>query len=214
MVASESSAGEQEGRRGKVERVIDQYGLEGLGNELVEHWTADDDARKSLRELAEYINVRLVDAVLQREMQPTVDGEAENYYRVLTNDDVSTASRVDATHRLEASGVDVEQLRSDFVSHQAVHSYLTRDRGESYDVAPSDPEERLEDTISSINRLKNRAAAVTERSIQTLAEADVVDGAGVRASVLVQLECEQCGERYTVREFFDERGCDCEGSAN
>lgn len=214
MVASESSAGEQEGRRGKVERVIDQYGLEGLGNELVEHWTADDDDRKSLRELAELINVRLVDAVLQREMQPTVDGEAENYYRVLTNDDVSTASRVDATHRLEASGVDVEQLRSDFVSHQAVHSYLTRDRGETYDVAPSDPEERLADTISSINRLKNRAAAVTERSIQTLAEADVVDGAGVRASVLVQLECEQCGERYTVREFFDERGCDCEDATS
>ena len=196
-------------RRGKVERVLDDYELASLGDELVEAWTADGDERRSVRELADWVNTRVLDAALTRETHGTVEGEAQNYYRLLTSDEVSTASRLDAEHRLESAGIDVEQLTSDFVSHQAVYSYLTRDRGASHEVTPTDPAERLEETLDSVNRLRNRLSAVTERSIKTLGDADILAIDDVRASVLVRIECTACGERYTVREFFDGRGCDC-----
>ena len=209
MGGSSSSAAQRGARRGKVERVLEDYGIAQLGDELVEAWTAEKDQRQSVRELADVVNIRILDATLQEKTHGTVEGEAENYYRLLTADNVSSASRLDAEHRLESAGVDVDQLTSDFVSHQAVYSYLTRDRGASHEVTPSDPEERIEETLDSVNRLRNRLSAVTERSIKTLGDAEILSGTDVRASVLVRLDCTACGERYTLREFFDGRGCDC-----
>lgn len=42
--------------RTKVSRVIDEYDLDGFGDELERLWTATGDERKSLRELAETCN--------------------------------------------------------------------------------------------------------------------------------------------------------------
>lgn len=190
--------------------MIDEYELAGLGDELVEHWTADGEERMSLRDLAEYFNVRLLEAVLGRETLGTVEGEAENYYRLLTDDDVSVGSRLDVEHRLEAAEIDVDQLRSDFVSRQAIHSYLTDEREVSYETSAPGPEERRESSFASINRLRNRLAAVTERSIRSLADADAVHASDVRASVHVEVECTECGDRFSVRGFFEAGGCECE----
>lgn len=48
----------------KVARVIREYDLEGLGDELEHGWTADGDNRTSLRGLATYFNERVLDAAL------------------------------------------------------------------------------------------------------------------------------------------------------
>lgn len=80
-------------RRGKVERLVDQCGLEDIGDELERRWTAQGEDRRSPRELADYFNRRLVEAAL-------VDGDAwsfardsEQLYRQLSADDTSRASR-------------------------------------------------------------------------------------------------------------------------
>jgi hypothetical protein len=60
-----------------------------------------------------------------------LDGEAANTYRLLTSDDVTSGERTKVERHLNRAGIDVEQLRSDLVSHQAVHTYLTKHRGVS-----------------------------------------------------------------------------------
>ncbi len=51
---------------------------------------------------------------------------------MLTDDDVSSGARTKAVHRLERTGVDVERLEADFVSHRAMRTYLTAWRGAAY----------------------------------------------------------------------------------
>ena len=48
-------------------------------------WTREDD-RGSLRELADWLNERLLEAPLSEAGVQTVDGEVTNYYRLLTDD--------------------------------------------------------------------------------------------------------------------------------
>lgn len=210
MTGSNSSRAKRRGRQGKVVRLIGEYDLEELGDDLVEAWTAEGDQRMSLRNLAERTNVRLLEAILQREMVATVNGEVENYVRLLTADDVSTGSRLEAEHRLTSAGIDVDQLRSNFVSRQAVHSYLTGERNISYEPTEADPQERLESRIESINRLRSRLSTVTEQSVRSLVDAEILDASEVRASVRVEVECTSCGDLSTIREFFEEEGCACD----
>ena len=61
----------------------------------------------------------LEDAAVQ-----TFDGEIENMYRLLTDDDVSSAESTRIKRRLERDGVDVETLLSDFVTYEAIGTYL------------------------------------------------------------------------------------------
>lgn len=40
----------------KVENVINERGLEGLGDELIRLWMVEDNTAKSVRELSRYVN--------------------------------------------------------------------------------------------------------------------------------------------------------------
>ena len=48
----------------KVARLIDRYGLDGLGDELERRWTADGAERLSLRDCAALFNRRLLEEAL------------------------------------------------------------------------------------------------------------------------------------------------------
>lgn len=205
---------ESDTRSTKVERVIAEYDLDGLGEELLEFWTLDGDERKSLRELEDYFNIRVLEAALERETHDVVEGEVENYYRLLRADDVSPGSRVDAEHRLEAAGIEVDRLRSDFISHQGIHTYLKAKYGAMYETNSASPAKRRETTLDTINRLRNRLSAVAENSIQTLVEAGVLNISDLRISVLVQIECDECNTRLGVRDFFEEGSCECPDTIN
>lgn len=194
------------GRRTKVARLIEGYGLDGIGAELERNWTASGDERMSLRDLADLFNVRVVEsAMAEAGMQP-LTGEAENIYHLLTGDDVSSGERTRVTRRLERAGVDVEQLDRDLVTYQAVRSYLQRDRGAEYT-----PDERDRPTVETENvqRLRGRTVTVIEGKLDQLERADdIVLGEG-RVLVDINVLCETCGGQYEVEELLDRGGCDC-----
>lgn len=52
---TEEETGSSRGRWSKVARRINEYDLEGLGEEMARRWTAEDD-RWSLRDLADHFN--------------------------------------------------------------------------------------------------------------------------------------------------------------
>lgn len=86
-----------------------------LGDELVVRWTAKDN-RMSLRDLADYFNKQLLKSQLDQQRVDMLPGEIDNMYTLLTDEDVTSGTRIQAENRLSEHDVNVEDLRSDFVS--------------------------------------------------------------------------------------------------
>lgn len=192
----------------KVARLLTEYELEGLGEELEVRWTGDGVERTSLRDLAEYFNERLLERALIDAGMSALDSDVSTTYRNLTDDDVSTGVRTDARTRLESNGIDVNDLESDFVSYQAIRSYLTEYRDAEYRRLSDD--EKVEKDLESIQRLMTRTLSVTEERIEKLTQTGRIQAEGFEVLLDVQVLCESCGKQYSISEFLDERGCDCQ----
>ena len=193
----------------KVARVIDEYGLEGLGADLERRWLGEDGDATSLRDLETFFNRQVLDAALSDTGESLLDGEAENLYRLLTDDDVSAGMRTQAQTRLESAGLDPDALRSDFVSHQAIHTYLTKYRGVERPDEQSDAD-RLASSRDTVQRLRSRLQAVSENSLQSLSDTDRIALEGFDVIVDVQVICRECGRQTEVGDLLDRGGCRCQ----
>lgn len=196
------------GRRSKVARVIDDYSLTDLEDELVSLWTGEGEERYSLRELEQYLNHRILRSAMRDAGMDPIMGEVENLYELLTDSDTSEGVRVEATARLEREGVDVDAVRSDFVSHQSIHTYLKNERDASYERVddPADRRSRANDTILS---LQNRTEAVTRGTLESLRNTETVALGDFDVFVDVRVTCEECGRYYSADELIDLAGCEC-----
>jgi hypothetical protein len=192
----------------KVARLISEYGLDGVGDEMEVRWTGDGVERTSLRDLADYFNRRLLERVLVDAGMSALDSDVSTTYRNLTDDDVSTGVRTDTRTRLASNGVDVDGLESDFVSYQAIRSYLTEYRDAEY--RRLSDEEKIEKDLQSIQRLMTRTLSVTEERIEKLAGTGRIDADEFEVLLDVQVLCGACGDQYSVSEFLEGRGCDCQ----
>ena len=195
------------GRTGKVVRILSEYDLSELGDELATRWTAEDD-RMSLRGLADYFNKQLLTSQLDQQRIDTLPGEIENMYHLLTDEDVTSGTRVQVANRLSEHGVDVEGLRSDFVSRQAIHTYLTKHRQEAYE--KPDTDEIVERRLEELQRLRSRQRAVTEQTLSTLRNRDRLDLGEFQVISSVQIQCTDCGRQYDLNSLLDRGGCDCD----
>jgi hypothetical protein len=206
MVNDGSSDEQPIGRRSKVARLIDEYGLDGLGAEMEQVWTANNDERKSLRELADHFNQQLLDEALRDSGTQLLDGERENLYRLLTDEAVGESDRTRARRRLQRGGVDVDALEDDFVTYQAIRTYLKTHRQAEYN---RDDRDRAVVERKNIQQLQGRTTAVTEGKLNQLKKNDHISLGDFRTLVDTHVLCEDCGERYAVDELLDRGGCDC-----
>ena len=190
----------------KLHRVLNEYDLEELGEEIEVYWLDDTDSRYSLRELVTYINEQLLRTAMNDAGMNPLEGEVENTYRLLTDDDVSTGTQTQAHRRLSRAGVDVDQLESDFVSRQAVHTYLTKDRVVSYSPSEGDP---LEREAENIQRFKRRMTTITESKIEQLRNSDRLIIGEFETFVDIRILCENCGSQYQSNELLDKGSCEC-----
>ncbi len=197
----------ESGRPGKVATLISEYDLDGLGDELERRWTADGDARESLRDLADRFNRELLRQTATDAGVQLLDGEVENLYRLLTSDGVSQADRTRAKRRLERQGIDVDSLRTDFVTYQAVRTYLQKHRDAEYQ---ADNDDRLEREAENIDRLRGRTASVTTSKLAQLRDTDQLRLGEFRTLIDLQVVCEDCGSRYEVGTLLERGGCDCQ----
>lgn len=194
------------GRRSKVARLIDEYGLGTIGSEMEDRWTADGDDRMSLRALADYFNRRLLATTLaDADVQP-LSASVDSIYRRLTDEDVGDADRTRTRRRLEREGVDVDAIERDFVTYQAVRTYLTEYRGVEY---RTDDRSRPAAEAEAIRRLRGRLQTVTEEKLDRLATGDHIDLGEFRVFNEVTVLCEDCGSQYGVDELIERGGCDC-----
>jgi hypothetical protein len=194
----------------KVRRVIEAYGLSDVGQELADRWVGEGYERESLRALADRFNRRLLAASMESAGLSPLDGEVDNTYRLLTDDEVSAGMETQARRRLEREGVDPETITSDFVSHQAIHTYLTKDRDVEPPAADSSAADRLDRDRETIQRLQSRLEAVTDDTVGRLNTADSIDIGDFSVLVDVQVFCEDCGQQYEIGDLLEQGGCQCE----
>jgi hypothetical protein len=195
------------GPRGKVERVIEAYDLGGLGDELERRWTGARGDRESLRSLADRFNRAVLRSALDEAGASPLDGEVENTYRLLRGDDVSPGMRTEVRRQLERDGVDLDSVEADFVSHQAIHTYLRDHRGAELD---TEEESRVEKEAETIRRLQGRVSVVTESGLTRLKNVNDITLGDFDVLTDVQVYCSDCGSQYEAVELVERGGCDCE----
>jgi len=205
MVASDEVTSSARGRRSKVARLLEEHDLPELGDELEQLWTADED-RYSLRELAAYLNQQLLRHRLEQAGVQLLDGESKNIHRLLTDDDVISAERTRVRRRLEREDIDVETIKSDFVTYQAIRTYLQNYRDAEYDSGTSAPLERERENLQ---QLQGRITAVTEQKLEQLRENDELALDEFRTLVNIQVVCTSCNTRHDVFDLLEQGGCSC-----
>lgn len=191
----------------KVGKVIERADLEGMGERLEQRWLGTTGESHSLRELADEFNVAVLRAALRSNGEQPLAGEVEAMYQALVEDSASSGDRTQIRRTLERKGIDIDRIEEDFVTHQAIHTYLTKGRGVQKQTEVND---RLDAARRTIERLQSRLSAVTETSLSQLRSGDNVTLGEFEVLVTVDVVCTDCGTHSNVAELLDGRGCDCD----
>jgi len=195
--------------RSKVARLIDEHDLNALGAELENRWTRDED-RSSLRDLADYFNRQVLGSVLESAEAEPLEGEIDNLYRLLTDDDVTSGTRAQARSRLQQRGIDVNSLEDSFVSYQSIRTYLRDLR----DVAPPDdsqsPQDHRATKRNTIQQLVSRLDSVVTGALTELERANHLTLGEFDVIVTVRIHCTDCDTRLSISELFSQDGCQCD----
>lgn len=188
----------------KVGRVLERRGLEPLAARLEALWVAEGH---SLRDLADRLNRRVLEAAMVEAGLDPLEGEVENAYRLLTDDDVSPGMRVQQRQELADAGVDVDAVEDDFVTHQSVHTYLIEVLGAEKD--GSTASEQIERDGDALRRLQGRVESVTVSTVERLRDTGRLTLGDVDVFVDVSVYCRDCGTQRSVGELLERGGCDC-----
>lgn len=192
--------------RSKVARLLDEYDLDGLGEDLEARWTATGDDHWSLRDLAAHVNEELVRERLRAAGSNLSTAAIENVKTAL-NGDESAAEQTQVRRQLEREGVDVDALERDFLTYQAVRSYLQEYRNATYD---PDTANRVDAVTEAVEKLRGRLVSVTESKVEGLRSTSRLSLGEFRVMVDVQILCTDCQQQYGVRELLTQGSCDCE----
>lgn len=188
----------------KVARVIEKYALDGMGANLEAAWTDDTGNRTSLRDLADEFNETVLETALREASISSVNIDASRMYEMIQNDSGPEATR--ARRRLEREGIDVDDLTGNFVTHQAIYTYLKQERK----VSPPSTEGNLpERKIETIEKLQGRVSAVAESTLSSLASANELDRGKYDVIVDVRTICPNCGTDASIGKLIRRGGCDC-----
>ncbi|UTF55724.1 rod-determining factor RdfA [Natronosalvus rutilus] len=194
------------GPKPKVVRVIKRYELENAGDWLEDQWIRRED-RVSLRDLETAFNQRILEAALADVSVEPLTEDVSRAYELLTGKIGTSGEQTQLKRRLERAGLDVDAVCDDFVTYQAIRSYLTNVRGVN---PPEKTDSDLRETAAeTIAQLRERTAVVTTSKIEQLERNAQLDVGDVRTRVDVRVFCETCGRQYDIDELLEIGGCDC-----
>ena len=196
---------ESSGVNTKVARVIETYELDGMGANLETAWTGKEGKRTSLRDLADEFNEAVLEAAFRETSVSMLNVDLQSIYKSLQSDSGSEANR--ARRRLEREGIDIDELTSNFVTHQAIHTYLTQERKASLPATDDDMADRK---VETIEKLQGRVSAVAESALSSLANADELDRGDYDILVDVRAICPSCGTDMPVGELIRHGSCTAE----
>lgn len=192
----------------KVAHLIEEYGLgESFGRELEDYWTGRKEERKSLRELADLFNKQLLQSAIRQTGATPNSSEITLYYRTLTDESTSSGERMEIRNNLQRMGADIDTIESDFVSYQAIRSYLKDIRGAEYQSKIN--EDIDQNALNSVQKLESKLEAVAESNLSRLIKRDTITVGEYRLITNVMIYCEDCSRQFTFNQLFREGGCGC-----
>lgn len=200
----------------KVGRSAARYNLDDLDAAL-QHQRNERDA--SLRDLAEYVNRRILGAAIERAAGDVLGGEdplfgalddgevVSTVFETLTGGDVSAERRARVRTRLEQAGVDVDAVEADYVTHPTVWNHL---RGcLDVDTSSTSTIDRS-DATGTVEWARRRCESVVEQTFRRLRSAGVVSVSELDVSVSIRLTCSECEGSYSPLDLLDRGRCECE----
>jgi hypothetical protein len=149
--------------------------------------------------LVDCFNRHLLDAVLNSTGIQHLDGEIENTFRLLSDDDVSSADRTRVRRCLERDGLDVDELEHDFVTYQEIRSYPKGYQGAEYGPARM-REDESPATPGSDGCYHGKEI---EQFRDSLELGDFRILAGIEAAY------EDCNDQFYAVELLERGGCNC-----
>ena len=186
----------------KLDRISRKRNLDDLDTRLLERRSSG----ASLRELETYYNQQVLAAAMRNSGVETLDGEVENLYQLLTGDDVSTGTQIEARSRLERNGIDPDAVLDDFVSYQTVRTHLNDCLG--VDTNRSVQIDRT-DAKNTVFKLLSRTEVITERTIDRLCSAGYLRIGEPEITLSLRIACTECGEEYTFTRLLERSRCSC-----
>jgi hypothetical protein len=184
--------------RPKIVRVMDKYGLDDLGDELVDRWTKPQSARQSCRELADFFNVRVLDAALREEGILWERSLVEECAGIIKDKDKSLTG-----FDLDSRGVDTDEVGEDMVSYQSIHNYLTDDRGVEYQRQINDIRSR----VNGLQQMEARMETIATGIISQSVDHNQISGIEPNVEITAKCICKACGSRTDMSQYLREEGC-------
>ena len=204
----------------KVGRAVETYGLDDLDAELRRRRR---EREASLRELAAYTNRRILAAALDVVPADVFDGDSELFgalgrseaveaiYGALADDDVPPGRRARVRTRLEQTGIDVDEVTGDWVTHPTVRTHLR----ECLDIDTSSRRTvDLDDATNTIEWARSRCVAVVERTLDRLQSAGGIAVTEADVSVSIRITCTECRASYSPAELVSRGRCACDRGAD
>lgn len=205
---SESPNGEHAAACCKVGRLIEEFELVGIDEDLAAKWRGDGVERKSVRALTDEFNERLLQAGLDRGDINYLEGEVNNTYTLLTDDDVTEGVKVNVRRALKRGNVEIEAIESAFVSHQTIYNHLT----DCLEITK--PQEGTQDPVDKaageMFSLQNRTVAVVDSKVARLRDGGELALSDFDVYVDVNVRCKSCGSRLDLGNLLREGGCSCQ----
>lgn len=208
-MSTESSYSRRGGTGPKIERVADRYNLSDLGDEVVARWLGEDGYdQESLRDLADRVNKRIIEAAVD-DSTNLLDGEAANIYRLLTadDDDVTAGMQTETRQDLKHDGVDVERLEADLITYQSVYNYCKdhRDVSRSSGTKTKNPDSNL----THMRKIAGRLQAIVESTVTRWIKNGIINNGSYEVDIDIWITCQDCGDRRSPKALVDSGGCQC-----
>lgn len=189
----------------KVGKIAEKYNAQKMANSLGDMWREEDE---SVREIATTFNIHILNLAMENTGMNNLEGEVENIYRLLKDDDVSKAEQIRAKRRLEQNGLEPDEISTDFVSYQTVYRHLTN----CLELQNSD----LENSEAKRAKIEKRIRSLTNRTnlviSKTLKQLSKSFNSGVQkpnVTLSVTVWCDECGTSMNLEDVLTGDQCQC-----
>lgn len=180
----------------KLQRVIRKYDMVGYGEEIAKEYTKSGKHRKSLRELEEEINTKILDRATRDAPHITREEYEDCISRLCSDERTLTEKKLD---NLELNG---SEILGDMLTHETVRGYLMHHQNTVADVERANPD----DEAQLVENLEHRAVMVITDALERQYDRGNLP-ADPEVEINIQADCPKCGATIGVTEYLRLKTC-------
>ena len=180
----------------KLQRIIEKYDMVGYGEEIAKQYTKSGKHRKSLRDLEEEINAKILDHATRDAPQITYEDYEDCVDRLCSNDRKLTKKKLDDL------GVNGSEILSDMLTYETVRGYLMHHQNTVADLERANPD----DDAQIVENMEYRAMMVVTDALERQYDRGNLPAAP-EIEINIQADCPECGATIGVTEYLRLKTC-------